>query len=234
MTGFPSTLPLATLIRVTDTQLAWPRDLVAAVGREVKRLTRRDGQRPLTAQQLSDLMTQLGTPMTRTTVSDLLNERRGAHLTVPELVSLGRILDVPPALLAFPGYPDAPIVVGEDVWATSENLVRWASGREVGPGMPRATAKDGTKLYFEQSGKWRRLVEAVEERAQLDTTLVELVDSFADLVELDSLTAQQRLVIAGLAQAAEESRNKLRELNARIQTLGGVVEESDGARSAGD
>lgn len=226
----PSTGAAVTVSCVTDAQNEWPRELVAAVGREVKRLTARGSLRPLTAQQLADLMTELGTPMTRTTVSDLLNGRRGAHLTVPELVSLGRILDVPPALLAFSGYPDAEYQIGGDgETGTSEGIVNWWTGRDPGPGLRRFTAKDGRPVYYPRNaGKWQELVKAVEERAELDSTLIALADSLDVLADIDQLDVTQRLAIEELRTAAAHVRAQRDEINDRIRALGGVVEDENG------
>lgn len=213
---------------MSETHNEWSRELVALIGREVQRL-RKDNTRKLTAQQLADLVTELGTPMTRTTVSDLENGRRGAYLTVPELISLARALDIPPGLLTFPGYPDREHQLGADgAHATSEHILRWVNGHTIGPGLPRQRDKTGAVTYWDQSGKWRELVALVEQRHKEVSDLAYLVDDLAAGAAADNLPTDLRVALHHLSMSAASAREHLEDLNSRIRAAGGHVEGDDG------
>jgi transcriptional regulator with XRE-family HTH domain len=79
------------------TQDSWPARFTRQVIAEMKR-QRED--RGWSAQRLADECSQLGLPMSRSTIADLENGRR-AHLGIPEVAVLGRALGIPPLLLLY-------------------------------------------------------------------------------------------------------------------------------------
>ncbi|QZT60207.1 helix-turn-helix domain-containing protein [Mycolicibacterium austroafricanum] len=94
----------------------------------------------LTAQRLADRCKELGVPIHRTTITKIENGR--PRFDLGELLVLAAALDVPPALLLFPGYPDEEIkqlLPGLD--ASSRAAVDWLAGQAL---LPAEIGDDGT------------------------------------------------------------------------------------------
>lgn len=87
----------------------WADEMTARTASEVKRL--RGGR---SGQWLADRTRELGYPISRTTISELENGKRG-HVTVAELLVLAAALDTAPALLMYPAPFGEPVDVLPDV-----------------------------------------------------------------------------------------------------------------------
>ena len=154
---------------VANTETAgrkWSSDMVKQIGRTVKA-----ARRGRTAQQISDRCGELGYPLTRTVIAKLESGHRGDTLTVPELLVIAAALEIPPALLLFPEFPDGRKAPGlpdqpppdpqprqvkllPDRESTGYEAVKWLVGERTLParqierekGKDRAPTNDGTAL----------------------------------------------------------------------------------------
>jgi transcriptional regulator with XRE-family HTH domain len=104
---------------------AWQLELSARVGKAVK--MRRNALK-LTAQQLAQRTAEIGYPVTRVTISKIESNVRAGKLDVAEWLVLAQALEIPPALLLFPDYPDGPVQGLPDKDGRSAAGVWWVSG----------------------------------------------------------------------------------------------------------
>src|SRR6478752_7847850 len=110
-------------------------------------------RREMSAQELADATTRLGLPVSRSQIANYESGRKHS-LDVAELLILAAALEIPPALLLFPTFPDGKVELIPGRMVDTNRAVDWLSGAstmEVGP----STA--GTEL-----------VDAVAARARLD------------------------------------------------------------------
>lgn len=105
---------------------AWQLELAARVGKAVK--MRRKALK-LTAQQLAQRTATLGYPVTRVTISKIESNVRAGKFDVAEWLVLAQALEIPPALMLFPDYPDGTVqaLPGRDETRSVE-AVWWVSG----------------------------------------------------------------------------------------------------------
>ncbi|ORW33233.1 hypothetical protein AWB91_08890 [Mycobacterium paraense] len=83
-------------------------------------------RRGLSAQQLADITTLLGYPISRSLIANYESGRKRS-LDVTELLVLAHALDVPVLALVFPGPPDSRIeVVPGQMMSTVEAILRHA------------------------------------------------------------------------------------------------------------
>lgn len=88
---------------------AWEGQLIERIAAEIRRL--RTSQKT-SAQALADRVTELGLPMSRSTIADIENGRR-KYITVAELLGIANALNASPTQLVFPGpYTDFQMVDG--------------------------------------------------------------------------------------------------------------------------
>lgn len=116
----------------------WHKAVAERIGKAVATRRKAVG---LTAQQLAERCRELGAPIHRTTVTKIENGR--PRFDLGELLILSVALDIPPALLVFPDYPDGFVEVVPGVEATNETAVDWLAGRDT---MPDAEGNIGTAL----------------------------------------------------------------------------------------
>lgn len=114
---------------------AWQLDLSGSVGKAVRR---RRKVIKLSAQQLAKRTAELGYPVSRVAISKIEANVRGGKLDVAEWLALSQALEIPPALLLFPDYPEGPVQGLPGREDESVNAVRWISGtraRSKAPGV---------------------------------------------------------------------------------------------------
>lgn len=178
----------------------WALEMAHTVATEIKRL--RNAKTPKwSLKRLSEETEKLGYPIGQSVLSNLEYGRRGARLDVAELLVIAAALEVPPARLLWPKYPDG--------WANYlpsrvETALRadWLfTGRLV-------LNPDLDDPIF---GKPEPLVALVEARERL-------YETDEALKELDGKTDHSWL----LEQAGEVAR-RANELNNEIRNSGGVV-----------
>jgi hypothetical protein len=110
----------------------WSDRLVKRAAQAMRRARRRNGE---TAQQLSDETDRLGLRVSPTVIAKLDSiGHRGSVLNVDELLVLSAALNMPPALLLFPGYPDGEVEFLPGRKATSRQAIEWFSGQGRLPG----------------------------------------------------------------------------------------------------
>jgi transcriptional regulator with XRE-family HTH domain len=125
----------------------WQLDLSARVGKAIQKRRKVLG---LTAQQLAQRTTEVGYPVSRVAISKIEANVRAGKFDVAEWLVLSEALQIPPALLLYPDYPDLPVEGLPGVEGPSVNAVWWISGRR------RKGKTTGTEL-----------VALVEQRAEL-------------------------------------------------------------------
>jgi transcriptional regulator with XRE-family HTH domain len=152
------------------TQDEWPDRLTQVVAGEVRRRRR---ELKMTAQQLADRCTELGSPLHRSVIANLENGRRPL-VSVAELIILARALDVPPVLLIapvgrretieiLPGR-EAPSAWDAALWFSGEVRLedapagleaRWAYEDSV---IPLYHQHDAAIADVTSEGDWERLI----------------------------------------------------------------------------
>lgn len=136
----------------------WEEELSWRVGLAIQARRKALG---LTAQQLAERTKELGYHVTRVAISKIEGNLRAGKLDVAELLVLALALDIPPALLVFPGYPEGSVEVVPGRTVDSGSALNWLGGRSSDRQV--APDNDGTTL-----------VEAVTERPGLASELFEL------------------------------------------------------------
>jgi transcriptional regulator with XRE-family HTH domain len=97
----------------------------------------------ITAQQLAERTRKLGYPVTRVAISKIETNNRAGKFDLAELFVLSVALDIPPALLLFPGYPDGRAELLPGVVMSAVDAAAWLVGDAPLSG---DGANDGTKL----------------------------------------------------------------------------------------
>jgi transcriptional regulator with XRE-family HTH domain len=136
----------------------WETELARRVGAAVQARRKALG---LTAQQLAELTKESRYPITRVAISKIEGNSRAGKLDLAELLVLAAALEISPALLVFPGFPDGSVEVLPDRMAGNEAAVKWLGGRSSEGQI--APDHDGTAL-----------VEAVAKRRELASELYTL------------------------------------------------------------
>lgn len=117
----------------------------------------------MTAQRLAERCKELGVPIHRTTITKIENGR--PRFDLGELLVLAAALEVPPALLVFPGYPDQEVeqlIPGLN--ASSDSAVDWLAGQSL---LPAEIGDDGT-IYVRQSNPGVEIAILVRHRSELE------------------------------------------------------------------
>jgi transcriptional regulator with XRE-family HTH domain len=104
----------------------WQLELSARVGKAIQKRRRALN---LTAQQLARRTAEIGYPVSRVAISKIEANVRAGKLDVAEWLILAQALEIPPALLLFPDYPEGLVegLPGPEV--ESVNAVWWIAGR---------------------------------------------------------------------------------------------------------
>jgi transcriptional regulator with XRE-family HTH domain len=95
------------------------------IGERIKQLRNKRGW---SAQRLGEEMARVGIPWNRSIVVNIEQGRR-SYITVEELVALGRVLGVPPMLLAFPFDQARDLQVLPNVSVRAWDAAQWFAGR---------------------------------------------------------------------------------------------------------
>jgi hypothetical protein len=111
----------------------WGERLVAQAGRAIRTARRRTGK---TAEWLSGEVDRVGDglQMSANTIAKVDGGHRGSVLSVTELLVLAAALNMPPALLLFPGYPDGEVEYLPGRKTTSKRAIEWFCGQARLPG----------------------------------------------------------------------------------------------------
>lgn len=193
----------------------WAVELAHGVADEVKRLRK---ERGLSVAKLADRTGELGYPIGASVLTNFEAKRRGSRLDVAELLVLAAALDVPPALLLFPGYPDGGVAYLPGRRQRSRAAVEWVSGNRA----LRAPDGDEALLGAFPTEMVRRANARQELRQRTGLRFLRAAREFTD----DEQAYQD--VVDQVAAA----RQQIAELEEQIRKSGGVID--GGARSAGD
>ena len=110
---------------INESAKAWELELSGRVGAAV--LARRKALN-LTAVQLAERTKELGYPITRVTVTKIEGNKRSGKVDVAELLVLAVALEIPPALLLFPDFPDGKVDTLPGRETEKRVAVKWLSG----------------------------------------------------------------------------------------------------------
>ena len=146
--------------KVHESAREWELTLSGRFGEAVSR--RRKALR-LSAIQLWERTVELGYPVTRIAISKIENNARVGKLDVAEVLILARALEIPPALLLFPDYPDGEVEFLPGIDNNSERALRWFTGETPLP--PVETP--GEEIRVQPSNPGVDLVGVVNDRALL-------------------------------------------------------------------
>jgi transcriptional regulator with XRE-family HTH domain len=148
---------------IDESAKAWELELSGRVGAAVQ--ARRKALK-LTALDLADKCRELGYPITRQAISKIESNNRRGKIDLAELLVLAEALQIPPALLVFPDYPDGHVeaLPGRDM--ESAAAVDWLSG------VMRRGAGGGGMIHYPNKGV--ELVECVEAVAETENHLARL------------------------------------------------------------
>lgn len=143
------TLRVAQKSGETQTDREWSKKFVQRVGRTVKA-----ARRGRSAKWLSDRTDELGFRIPATVISRLDSGHRSDVLSVPELLVLAAALEIPPALLMFPAYPDGAVDLLPQRQTTGYHAAKWLVGERTLPagpidrerGIHEAASNEGTAL----------------------------------------------------------------------------------------
>jgi hypothetical protein len=193
--------------RVAKSGEEWSHELVRRIGAAMK--AARGDRR--SAKWLSDRTAELGYRISPTVIAKLDSGHRGNVLSVAEFLVLAVALDIPPALLLFPGFPDGRVELlpGYDAWPPA--AVQWLCGEKPLPVQIHADdtigevnpPNTGTELI----GAYTRLnyAEAWLRKAQFDqqfgakaTTPESLAESENELVQRQEAVAAVKNEISRL------------------------------------
>lgn len=174
----------------------WAERLAATVAGEVSRL--RKAKNPKwSIKRLADETAKLGYPIGQSVLSNLEYGRRGARLDVAELLVLAAALDVPPARLLWPNYPDGLVEYLPDWPASAEQAALIFTGRL------KADFSDNADVPI--GGRPDEVDELTEERLRLNEFF-----HVGSLGQGDNAAFRQEL--ARISTRREEINKRLKEL----------------------
>jgi transcriptional regulator with XRE-family HTH domain len=176
------------------TQADWPKAVTLDVAREVRRWRTR---RKLSTEQLSALTAEGGHQIHRSVLANLESGRR-ENITVPDLVSLGRALGVPPLMLLYPvgREPDSEVAPGihADPWEAAKLF----TGEMANDGSMAAAEDLGLFREHDRLVRaWQRATEAAAERPPSDDDLLGGL-SAPSLAKVGLLQLRARMIDRGL------------------------------------
>lgn len=210
----------------------WRQNLADQFGKNL--LYWRKTKRGLTAQKLSDLTEHIGPHISRGTIAKIEGNHRGGKIEVSELITLARALDVPPAILLFPRYPSGLVSLFPDEMLGSFTCpaffaAEWFAGRST---LPLVPVDEGDAVVMKQgTDQWERMVKLVDEREALAAETYELLDGpLAEVIEagLEHVPREARLRAERFLNEKKQHRDRIEELNTRIEALGGFIGDEGG------
>lgn len=151
-----------------QSEKAWDIRLVEQTGSAMRRVRRRKGK---PASWLSNQTAALGLRVSPQVIAKLDSGHRGGALSVSELLVLAAALEVPPALLLFPGYPEGEVEFLPGRIVQSKEAVEWFSGEAR---LPAPTSVDGVGREASPPNPGTELVKALRQCLDISRGLVAL------------------------------------------------------------
>ena len=189
------------MTKIHEGAQAWEKSISARFGEAVMKRRKALG---LSATQLWEKTVQLGYPVTRVAISKIENNTRNGKLDIGEILGLAWALDIPPALLLFPDYPDGTVDIVPGVSGGGASAVRWISGQSTLPAII-----DGDRIEIREPNPGIDLVEAVTEQQELRAreTYIFLESKMAERKgDQDAIARSKRMVEDYLTQMAQIDR----------------------------
>jgi transcriptional regulator with XRE-family HTH domain len=143
----------------------WELELSERVGTAIQARRKALG---LTAEQLAERTKELDYHVTRVAISKIERNLRAGKLDVAELFVLAVALEIPPALLLFPNFPDGSVELVPNGPAHVENALNWLSGNAPTP----RTISKRIKVQIGAVNDGTELVAAAAERAKLGASVL--------------------------------------------------------------
>jgi transcriptional regulator with XRE-family HTH domain len=112
--------------KIDEAAKAWEMRVAGWVGEAVQR---RRKALEWTGVQLAERTADLGYPITRVAISKIEGNSRAGKFDVAELLILAAALDIPPALLLAPSFPDGQVETRPGLSVDSRQAVKWIAGR---------------------------------------------------------------------------------------------------------
>ena len=178
----------------------------------------------MTAQQLAERTRELGYPITRVAISKIEGNLRAGKLDVAELLVLAVALDIPPALLLFPAFPDGTLELLPGYDARVPKALDWLSGNAP---LPVQIHADGTFGETNSPNNGTELVEAV-------ALLMNLDERLADLHSMEQASGSPPEAVESIRRVIETFEQQLplvkRDISEAAASLWGISAEdaSDG------
>jgi transcriptional regulator with XRE-family HTH domain len=141
----------------------------------------------MSAQDLADETTKLGLPLSRSQIANYESGRKHS-LDLTELLIFAAALDIPPALLLFPTFPDDTVEVLPGRVVDTSRALDWLSGHAtlaIGPSTP------GTQL-----------IEAAGRLASIEDDLVRMRGSMDELSMPPAVATSTKEVIRRMEERA--------------------------------
>lgn len=188
------------------TEKEWAETLITGVAVEVKRLRK---IKKMSIRALSERTEQLGHHIGESVLSNFEYGRRGAKLDIVELLVLAAALQVPPARLLWPNYPDGMVDYLPQLKLTSDMAGKVFTGH--------LTYNPDPDAAVVISNEPDPLVALVETRESLTHIFREIVVTGMD----------RKDGAEWINEEANRISQRREELNARIAEAGGVVSSSE-------
>jgi transcriptional regulator with XRE-family HTH domain len=198
---------------------SWELELSERVGRAVQ--MRRKALK-MTAQQLAEKTRELGYPVSRVAISKIEGNLRAGKLDVAELLVLAVALEIPPALLLLPTFPNGAVELLPGLNASTFKARKWICGDAPILVMVHA---DGISGQIARPNMGVGLVGAVASRASLDTDIANL--RHLELAYGDDAVESTRRMIESFVERLSSLEAQITEAQSALWGTS-VEDESDG------
>jgi hypothetical protein len=205
--------------KTKDESDKWDVALVKRVGAAVKA-----ARGSKSAAWLSDRTAALGYRISPTVIAKLDSGHRGSVLSVPELLVLAVALEIPPALLLLPSFPDGSVEVAPGQPVPAHRAREWLCGDAA---LPVKVDEAGVTGHYYRPNRGVELVGAVAEKARQENELGRLQLKTLDEEALPAERESAQRTFAALAE--HQAAIATRIADAKAALWGDSAEdESDG------
>jgi hypothetical protein len=149
--------------KIDEAAKAWQKDMAERIGRAVQ--TRRR-ELKITAAALARRCAELGYPISRVAIGKIETNHREGKFDLAEWLVLAAALEIPPGLLLFPSYPHGHLKALPGRYTDSYYALKWLAGL-----LPPKRRLDGSIVGIPKANPGVELIDAVEDRAELDFDL---------------------------------------------------------------
>ena len=180
------------------------------MGRNVRRL--REGRSPkMSAQALADATATLGHPIQRPVLTNLENGRR-ASVTLTDMFTLARALNVPPFALIAPLNSEEPVEVLPGRFMSAWDAIGWFNGNSNSVA-DAVTEADAANEYAE----WYAVTDAYDLRWRYEVEQLRFWDT---LRQIESATGSHREALLSTLDALRRTLDAVRDTLNRLGVVG--------------